>query len=165
MGAKISNGEYLVFIDPDLILSPSYLESMLEHFYEFGNKVVLTGYLRDYHFLGCEDPRVAWGVWERPNVPTKRFLSIAGGNMAIHRNLFFEVGGFDEDLIYGGVEDLLFGHLLSQRSETHVVYSTGMTVTHIPHPIGLAHNDYDSTWRIISLKYPEFYELNLKGYR
>ena len=158
LGAKISNGEYLVFLDPDLILSPSYLESMLEHFYEFGNKVVLTGYLRDYHFLGCEDPRVAWGVWERPNVPTKRFLSIAGGNMAIHRNLFFEIGGFDEDLIYGDAEDILFGYLLSQRSETHVVYSTGMTVTHIPHPIGLAHRELSPSWDIISAKNPNFYK-------
>jgi len=166
LGAKVANGEYFVFLDPDLILSPSYIEAMVNHFHEYGTRTVLTGYLRDYHYMGCEDPRVAWGVWERPDTPSKRFLSIAGGNMAIHRDLFFEVGGFDEDLIYGDAEDILFGHLLGQLSGTTVVYSTGMTVYHIPHPPGLAHRDTSPSWDIISFKYPEFYKTYiLEGYR
>jgi len=166
LGAKVANGEYLVFLDPDLILSPKYIEAMDSLFHEYGNRMILTGYLQDYHYIGCEDPRVAWGVWERPDIPSKRFLSIAGGNMAIHRNLFFEVGGFDEDLIYGDAEDILFGYLIGKQQGTSVIYSKGMTVRHIPHPMGLAHRDLSPSWDIISTKYEEFYKtFFLKGNR
>ncbi len=85
--------------------------------------------------------------------------------MAIHRDLFFEVGGFDEDLIYGGIEDILFGYLASKINKVYVIYSLGMSVRHIPHPVGLAHQNYDLTWEVVSYKYPEFYELNKNGYR
>lgn len=157
LGAKIANGEYFVFIDPDLILNPKYLKSMMDQFQQFGNRVILTGYLNDYHYKGSEDPRVAWGVWENPDVLTSRFLCIAGGNMAIHRDLFFEIGGFDEDLIYGGVEDIVFGYLASQLPDTKVIYSSGMTVSHIPHPEGLAHAKPNLSWDIVAVKYPNLY--------
>ncbi|MDA8191109.1 MAG: glycosyltransferase family 2 protein [Gammaproteobacteria bacterium] len=157
LGAKIANGEYFVFLDPDLILSPNYLQAMMDQFHRFGDRVILTGYLKDYHYKGCEDPRSAWGVWENPDTYSSRFLSIAGGNMAIHRRLFSEVGGFDEDLIYGGVEDILFGYLASQLPDTGVVYSSGMTATHIPHPEGLAHARTSLSWDIVAQKYPDLY--------
>ena len=158
LGAKIANGEYLVFIDPDVVLNTNYINSLLAQFQQFGHRTVLTGYLRDYFYEGCEDPRTAFGVWEKPDVATTRFLHLAGGNMAIHRDLFAEVGGFDEDLIYGEVEDTLFGYLVGQLPSTHMVYSLGLTVTHIPHAVGLAHKKPTTSWDVVAYKYPEAYK-------
>ena len=109
LGAKLSNGKYLVFLDPDLILNKKYIDSVLKGFKRHGDRTVFTGYLNDYFYEGCDDPRIAFGVWESPDIPCNRFLSLAAGNMAMSRTLFEEVGGFDEDLIYGEVEDTLMG--------------------------------------------------------
>lgn len=158
LGAKIANGKFFVFIDPDLVLNPNYVNSVISQFQQFGHRTVLTGYLRDYFYEGCEDPRTAFGVWESHDVPTGRFLHLAGGNMAIHRDLFAEVGGFDEDLIYGEVEDTLFGYLVGQLPRTQVVYSFGLTVTHIPHAVGLAHKKPITSWDVVAYKYPEAYK-------
>ena len=166
LGAKIANGKYLVFVDPDLVFNPGYIDSILRGFQEFNDRTVFTGYLHDYHYDGCDDPRVAFGVWENPNIATDRFMCLAGGNMAIHRDLFMEVGGFDDDLIYGEVEDTLFGYQLSQRPDTKIVFSTHLSVRHIPHPPGLAHREPDASWAVCARKYPEaFRQIVIEGVR
>ena len=164
-GARISNGKYLVFLDPDILISPQFIDSMLINFQNYGKNIVQSGYIHDYYFPGAPDPRTEFGVWEMPDRPTHRFYQLAGGCMAISRELFFKTTGFDEDLIYGGVEDILFGYLASKINKVYVIYSLGMSVRHIPHPVGLAHQNYDLTWEVVSYKYPEFYELNKNGYR
>ena len=157
-GARLANGDYLVFLDPDIMLQPDYFDSMLEGFRAFGERVVQCGYVWDYHFAGCPDPRVEFGVWEHPNQATHRFYQIAGGNMAIPRALFFETAGFDEDLIYGGVEDLLFGYHLSKVPGTAVVFNDHMQSRHIPHPPSGAHANPRKSWDVVQLKWPEFYD-------
>ena len=158
LGVKLSNGKYLVFLDPDLILNKRYIDSVLKGFKRHGDRTVFTGYLNDYFYEGCDDPRIAFGVWERPDIPCNRFLSLAAGNMAMSRTLFEEVGGFDEDLIYGEVEDTLMGYLIGQKHDTKIVYSTKMSANHIPHPTDLAHRKPEKSWSIVAKKYPEFYQ-------
>lgn len=114
-GARLGSGDYIVFLDPDIRICPSYFDAILEQFENYGDRLVQCGYIWDYHFVGCPDPRVEFGVWERPNRPTRRFYQVAGGNLAISRSVYFETPGFDEDLIYGGVEELLFGYHLSKE--------------------------------------------------
>lgn len=166
LGAKIANGKYLVFVDPDLVLNSDYIDSVIRGFQNFDQRTVFTGYLYDYHYAGCEDPRAAFGVWEQPDVASGRFLCLAGGNMTIHRDLFAEVGGFDDDLIYGEVEDTLFGYQLSKRPDTKIVFSTKLSVRHIPHPVGLAHKATDASWAVCARKYPEmFHRYIIEGVR
>lgn len=156
-GARLANGDYLVFLDPDIMVGPGYFDSILNRFEEFSDRLVQSGYIWDYHFQGCPDPRTEFGVWVRPDRPTHRFYQIAGGNLAIARKLFFETPGFDEDLIYGGVEDLLFGYHLSKLPGTSVMFNRSMETWHIPHPPGGAHADPVKTWEIVKRKWPEFY--------
>jgi glycosyltransferase involved in cell wall biosynthesis len=157
-GARLANGKYLVFLDPDIMLHPDYFDAMLRGFQEFGERAVQCSYIWDYHFVGCPDPRLEFGVWEHPNRMTRRFYQVAGGNVAIARALFFETPGFDEDLIYGGVEDLLFGFHLGKLPDTAIVFNDHMQSRHIPHPPSGAHANPRKSWEVVQLKWPEFYE-------
>ena len=156
-GARLANGDYLIFLDPDIVVNREYFDAALEQFALYGDRVVQCGYLRDYHFEGCPDPRTEFGVWVRSDRPTARFYQIAGGNLAISRGLLFETRGFDEDLIYGGVEDLLFGYHLSKLIGVSILFNRKMEGRHIPHPPSAAHAAPEQSWEIVKLKWPEFY--------
>jgi glycosyltransferase involved in cell wall biosynthesis len=157
-GARVANGDYLVFLDPDIMVSPQYFDAMLEEFQRYGDRTIQCGYIEDYHFVGCPDPRLEFGVWELPNRPTRRFYQIAGGNLAISRSLYYETSGYDEDLVYGGVEDLLFGYHLSKLPGVSVLFNRNMQAWHIPHPPGGAHANPGKSWDVVRAKWPEFYD-------
>lgn len=157
-GAKLANGRYLVFLDPDILVSSAYLDNMLMEFQKYGDNLVQCGYIWDYHFVGCPDPRLEFGVWESPNRLTRRFYQLAGGNMAISRNLYFQTPGFDEELIYGGVEDLLFGYHIEKIPGTSILFNRQMESWHIPHPPSGAHADPQKSWDIVRQKWPEFHQ-------
>jgi glycosyltransferase involved in cell wall biosynthesis len=161
-GAKIANGKYLVFLDPDILVCEKYIDAVLEGFNNYGDRIVQCGYIWDYHFKGCPDPRTEFGVWEHPDCLTKRFYQIAAGNMVIPKDLFMETNGFDEELIYGGVEDLLFGYHLSLLPMTSIYFNNKMQSRHIPHPPSLAHARPDKSWEVVKRKYPDFYDQYIK---
>lgn len=158
-GARLANGDYLLFLDPDIMIAPTFIDRMLEQFERGGDRLVQCGYVWDYHFEGCPDPRVEFGVWERPNRPTRRFLQVAGGCLALSRQLHLATPGFDEDLIYGGVEDILYGYHLSKLPGSAVMFNRDMESRHIPHPPGGAHADVQKSWEVVRLKWPEFYDM------
>ncbi len=165
-GAKIANGKYLVFLDPDLLVSETYVDAVLRGFEQFGDRVVQAGYFWDYHFKGCPDPRTEFGVWDMADGVSTRFLQFAGGNAALSRDLFCESPGFDEGLIYSGVEDLVFGYQLSQMARTAMYFNRAMMSWHLPHPPSPAHSSPQASWAIVKLKYPDFYDAYIvKGLR
>jgi hypothetical protein len=157
-GAKLANGKYLVFLDADILVSPTYIDAVLRAFDNWGDRVVHCGYIWDYHFQGAPDPRTEFGVWENPGGLTGRFYQVAGGNMAIAKGLFLETPGFDEDLIHGGVEDLLFGYHVSQLPRTSVRFDPEMVSWHVPHPPSPAHADVKGSWDVVKVKHPDFYD-------
>jgi glycosyltransferase involved in cell wall biosynthesis len=156
-GAKIANGRYLVFLDADVLVAPDYIDAVLGAFEQWDRRTVHCGYIADYHGPGAPDPRTEFGVWENPGVATGRFLQLAGGNMAIAKDLFLETSGFDEDLIYGGVEDLLFGYQLGQLPRTSIRFDRQMLANHLPHPPSPAHANVAASWEIVKVKYPDFH--------
>ncbi|WP_454021047.1 glycosyltransferase family 2 protein [Azospirillum sp. Marseille-Q6669] len=165
-GAKIANGRYLFFLDPDIVVGPGYVEAGLAAFGKHGDRLLQTGYIWDYFFAGADDPREEFGVWDCPDAPSDRFLHLAAGSAAIARALFLESGGFDEDLIYGGWEDIEFGHRVGTRPGTAMVYNTGMECRHIPHPPSPRLSATDLSKEICRIKHPDFYELYfVKGMR
>ena len=157
-GARLASGDYIVFLDSDIKVCPGYFDAILEQFANYGNRLVQCGYIWDYHFPGCPDPRMEFGVWEHPNRLTHRFYQLAGGNFAISQDLYCETPGFDEDLIYGGVEDLLFGYHLSKLPDVTMMFNRKMESWHVPNPPGGAHVNPSKTWEIVKQKWPEFYQ-------
>lgn len=156
-GARVANGRYLIFLDPDILVGHAHIDHVLRLFRQFGDRMVLAGHVSDYYYAGSPDPRRQFGVWERPDRPTKRFLQLASGNMAISRALFLESPGFDEDLIYGELEDTLFGWQIGRLPGTEILFSTTLAATHVPHPPGPAHADGERTRAIIQRKWPDFH--------
>jgi glycosyltransferase involved in cell wall biosynthesis len=156
-GARIANGRYLVFLDADILVVPDYIDAVLRAFEQWDRRTIHCGYIADYRGAGEPDPRTEFGVWENPGAPTGRFLQLAGGNMAIAKDLFFETEGFDEDLIHGGVEDLLFGYQLGLLPRTSIRFDRQMLGTHLPHPPSLAHANVAASWEIVRAKYPDFH--------
>jgi glycosyltransferase involved in cell wall biosynthesis len=104
-GAKISRGEFLVFIDADcMIPDPDrFFSSALSRFQEEGELVALTAYLRVFpetETIG--DKVVSWtrnfGVRVSNNFFKKG--DCAGGEFQmIRKEAFFKIGGYREDLV------------------------------------------------------------------
>jgi len=157
IGAKLSNGRYIAFLDPDLMVGRHYIDSILTGFSKYGDGVVQAGYVLRYDFEGSPDPRTEFCVWENPGTRSHRFYQVAGGNIVIARDLFTETPGFDEDLIYSGVEDILFGYHLSLLPGTAVIFNREIEAQHLPYPARAADFDVDRAWEIVKLKWPEFY--------
>jgi predicted O-methyltransferase YrrM len=166
MGARLANGKHLVFLDADVRVGDGYIDAVMHAFDDWDHRVVHCGYIWDYHHKDADDPRTEFGVWENPGSLTRRFYQVAGGNLAIAKSLFLETGGFDEDLIYGGVEDLLFGYQLSRLPHTAVRFDPRMVSWHLPHAPSLAHANVPASWNVVKAKHPEFYDQYIvKGLR
>ena len=105
-GAKLANGRYLVFLDADILVAPTYVDAVLRAFDSVGRAGGAVRLHLGLSLQGRARPadRIR-GVGD-PGGLTGRFYQLAGGNMAIAKSVFLETPGFDEDLIYGGVEDL-----------------------------------------------------------
>lgn len=157
-GAKLANGRYIAFLDPDILVTDTYVDAILRAFDRYGDRVVYCGYIADYFFHGSPDPRAEFGVWENPGILTQRYYQIAGGNMAISKALFLETPGFDEDLIYGRADDMVFGYHISRLPRTAVCFDREIYGQHIPHPL-LGQADVKASWDVIKRKFPEFYDL------
>lgn len=157
-GARIAKGKYLAFLDADILVGPGYFEAMLSGFQRYGDRVLQCGYIWDYFFDGCPDPRTQYGVWENPDCLSRRFFQVAAGSLAISRDLFVESKGFDEALIYGEVEDLTFGYQIGCLPQTAIYFNRRMECRHLPHPPSLAHAEPEKSWNVVKTKYPDFYD-------
>lgn len=88
-GAKISDGEYLIFLDSDDTLTPGCLD------------LISSNLNQGFGYL-------VWGIrritkQEIIDIFPKivSYFSLLAGSYAIRRDLFFELGGFDEKLKFG----------------------------------------------------------------
>lgn len=156
-GARIANGGILVFVDADILVREDHIDTVLGSIREHGPLVAQVGYIWDYSFPGSPDPRTPFGVWENPGV-CRRFYQLASGNFAVSRQLFDAAGGFDEDLIYGGVEDICFGYQIGCVPGSAMNFNPSMEGWHLPHPPSVAHANTERSWEIARRKHPDFYD-------
>ncbi len=120
-GARIASGELLILLDDDIVVEPTHIRRHLDTREQYGDCVAggnwefaadtLAALQRtpfgryrvalDHRFRGAPDGRQLdhdrWAV-----------EALAACNLVISRRLFWELGGFDEEFPFAGVEDREF---------------------------------------------------------
>ena len=131
-GAKVAGGEYLIFIDNDILTKPDFLQR---------------------HFDNLEKYKGCWFVGHAENLPElqhtafgkfrrsldgvvsgelTKIKGITGQNTSMQRSQFFQLNGFDESLHVASGEDLE----LAMRA-----LESGITIYFDP-SISVLHNDW-----------------------
>lgn len=120
MGAKNARGEVFVFTDSDCRVDPDWLDNIQIHFSQNDIDIIMGRLvIQPSTFLG--DAISALGfpaggalgfdkIWK---VDKKGFTdSLSSCNCAVKKDVFWEVGGFDESFPYPGGEDSFFAYNL-----------------------------------------------------
>ena len=105
-GAKIALGEYLLFLDSDVVLSAGYLRSAIEEFQEKDLGIAIT------QILPLSDKNVDKALHKFANFFMKRVESIKPHGAGCYgilttKKLHEEVKGFDEGLDFGEDSDYI----------------------------------------------------------
>lgn len=135
-GFAIASGDFLVSTDADMIFSPTAFEII--------GKIAQSD-PRSAFFLQCRDlPELMddnWvdlnpGAWERMEKASRlRPRWGMGGMMAIHRDGFEQIRGFDERLVTYGGEDLDFAQRARRAGyRTHWIDHPEVRMYHMWHP-------------------------------
>ncbi|MFO0703411.1 MAG: galactosyltransferase-related protein [Patescibacteria group bacterium] len=128
IGANMARYENLLFIDNDIILTR---EAVDEGFKVFKHVDGVRFYDRLYA-LSEEETMAIENRLEYPP-KTKRILrdfSVPGGFFLIRKDLFFKLGGWDEEFEGWGGEDDAFYHKLSR----HSIVAVTIPAYHLSHP-------------------------------
>ena len=134
-GISLARGEWLVFVDDDVLLPPDWFERMVAAVCRAGPRAAVTGRVveGDPETPGAFAPSLS--LSEVPVVhrgrPGRDVLQPL--NMAVHRDVFVEVGDFDVRLGAGAhfpsSEDNDFGYRLLEAGY-QIVYDPSVVVIH-----------------------------------
>lgn len=144
--ARIAQGEYLIFLNNDTIVYPGWIKAMIEVFEKSEEKIGIVGcliYLMDGpkriqhagimftqeglpYELGMEIPDYAQEIPLNDSRAhtVRRVPAVTAACMAVKKECWDEVGGFDEGYI-NGWEDTPF--CLTAREKGWEIYYTGKT--------------------------------------
>ncbi len=107
-GAKVASGEYLVFIDNDILTKPDFLEHHIEALQQYPNSWI-NGQVINLP----EQENSVFGEFRKPFYPTfavseeaREVLGITGQNLSLPRQQFLHLNGFDRDFYSGEDNEL-----------------------------------------------------------
>ncbi|WP_421655580.1 glycosyltransferase [Leptothermofonsia sp. ETS-13] len=145
LGARVAQGDLLFFMDADVTLHPETLRQIIEIFNQQSDLTALIGsyddapgtsnFLSQYknlfhhytHQVGCEEASTFWGACG-----------------VIRREIFLQIGGFDESYRYPSVEDIELGYRL-KRAGHRIQLCKTVQVKHL------------KRWEFVSLLKAEFF--------
>jgi len=102
-GAKMATGEYLCFMNSDVIVGPNWLEEMLETFNHHNCGAV--GTLGNPRFGEINGTQISYNQYKGQYKEDVYVDSLVGFCILIKKSLFKEIGGWDEDFTIGNYED------------------------------------------------------------
>ncbi|MEW6407088.1 MAG: glycosyltransferase [Patescibacteria group bacterium] len=127
-GAKNSSCDVLIFVDADIVLEPDSIEKIIESISEPGVDAVSGIYSKNI-------PRANFFSELQNLIPIYRLLKVPkytnfinSAFCAIRRNVFEDVGGYDEKMSY--YEDIDFGHRLIEKGYK-IKFDPNLRVTHL----------------------------------
>ena len=130
IGARCAGGDVLVLHDNDMLLPEAYASEVLarvEQGYEVANLKRFIFYLNESHSAGL----LSGGLSICDEAPEAVVQNLeAGGSVAITRDAYFAIGGFDESFVGWGGEDNEFW----ERAQTRLVWPYGyLPIVHAWH--------------------------------
>lgn len=138
-GARAAGGELLVILDDDLRVGPEFLAAHASAHHGYDGRVASgpitfpEDWVEASNYYRFKQARHAVNDSEPTAVPPHRFVSM---NHSVRRESYMAVGGYDDDyLMYGG-EDLDFGHR-AKRQGLELVQAPGA---------GAEHHEVRMTW-------------------
>jgi glycosyltransferase involved in cell wall biosynthesis len=159
LGAQGAQGEVLLFCDAHLIVDdPDWIEKILAGFNGDNIGAVCPGIAASdstgaVGYGGTLDSQLTF-CWLAKPAAMQDIPIGPGGCIAIQKNVFEEIGGFEENFPAWGFEDVelsikmwLFGHRIVVNPEVKVYH---VFRTKHPYPIKYAEVDYNLLWLAIS---------------
>jgi len=97
LGASMSKGDILAFIDADTIASKNWLKTSLESFDSNPMAVGVTGPTIPYEGSRVDEGMYKFARWAQQVSLRLGFPHVAGFNCAYRKDAFWRAGGFDEE--------------------------------------------------------------------
>ena len=166
LAAKEALGRFLFFTDPDVRIFPDTLERIYNRLMTEGIHAVIGSYDEGItsNIVTCYKNLLNHYHHQHGSEHSLTFWAACGG---IRRDVFMEVGGFDETYFKPSIEDIELGYRLC-RNKYNIMLDKEILVHHDKYwtLTNLMHSDYFSRalpWSRLLLKEPSrHYELNLR---
>lgn len=158
-GATAARGEFLFFLNNDLVLQPRWLEPILEAFARFPHAGLVgnvqlnaaTGAV-DHAGIGFNHKGKPAHDTRRPWVSRltgyRRVEALTGACFAIRRTLWQQLGGFDEAYVNGS-EDVDLCLRANAQGLRHYIALRSVVRHHISASVGRKLKDEQNTYRLV----------------
>lgn len=146
-GAAIARGEFLVFTDDDCLVDPNWLRAYERCFAEFPNCAALGG--KTLNPYPDSIPAETWSRYigylrdDLMRDQDGQLLLLMSNNSAYRRDVFLNIGGFDEEFPFAAAEDTELGNRL---------VGMGYQQTYCPAAV-IWHDHKNTSWGYLSQQF------------
>jgi GT2 family glycosyltransferase len=129
-GARMARAPVLVYFDDDILPARDTVQSHLRN-YSDPSVAAVAGQVLDLGKSGSVSP----GSFSHIE-PVEQFNALYGGNFSIRRDVYWAIGGSDENLsVHAYTEDTILAHRLANGGH-RIRYDPAASVVHLLHPSG-----------------------------
>lgn len=154
-GAAAATGEFLFFLNNDLVLLPGWLEPMLAAFARAATTGITGNVQRNFATGALDHTGIYFNHQGKPAHLTSRGLAayrhadaVTGACFAIRRTVWTQLGGFDEGFV-NGCEDVDLCLRARDAGFASVVALRSVVRHHISASTGRKLRDEQNTWRLL----------------
>jgi GT2 family glycosyltransferase len=142
LGAREANGDFLIFLDDDIVVEPEHIQRHLSAQRSF-ERALVNGHWEFSPNVAAQLQSTAFG---RFRIGVERWVkdgiakaplgdgrlapeAVTACNLSVERDLFWSLGGFDEEFPYAGYEDQELSHRAAQAG-CQLVYDPAIRLLH-----------------------------------